>query len=88
MPFPNQTLGILRQSILRCELTFEGKYWQNVSATANSSSEEITTPGLGFEYTNQWMMQVIMGRLDKIRFTSQTTLIERESTRGLVYVTS
>ncbi|KAL5518367.1 CMK2_3 [Sanghuangporus vaninii] len=34
MPFPNQTLSILKQAILRCELAFEGRYWEKVSSTA------------------------------------------------------
>ncbi|KAL5534931.1 CMK2_3 [Sanghuangporus sanghuang] len=34
MPFPNQTLSILKRAILRCELAFEGRYWEKVSSTA------------------------------------------------------
>ncbi|EJD04612.1 kinase-like protein [Fomitiporia mediterranea MF3/22] len=36
MPFPNETLAVLRQAILRCQLAFEGRYWTKVSPTAKA----------------------------------------------------
>ena len=61
MPFPNSTLAVLRQSILRCELAFEGRYWTHVSASAKSfvrallHADQKTRPSSADALVHPWL---------------------------------
>lgn len=61
MPFPNESLAKLRMAILRCELAFEGRYWEKVTPIAKSfvrtliHADQKTRPSASEALSHPWL---------------------------------
>ncbi|KAL5534859.1 hypothetical protein ACEPAG_1324 [Sanghuangporus baumii] len=87
MPFPNQTLSMLKQAILRCELAFEGRYWEKVSSTAKEficaliHADQITRLSASEALAHPWLSgesDIKAGILSK---SSESTLASAEGVK-------
>ncbi|KAL5495888.1 CMK2_1 [Sanghuangporus weigelae] len=87
MPFPNQTLSILKQAILRCELAFEGRYWEKVSSTAKEfisaliHADQITRLSASEALAHPWLSGESDIKADITSKSSESTLASAEGVK-------